>query len=302
MNDIKNVLICGLGAIGSIYADKISRLRECKLKILVDENRLKRYRGTPLFFNGQEIKLDYILPLEKTFKADLVIIAVKSAALGEVIDNLGNFIYEDTIILSLLNGIESENLISEKYDNVLHSFYIGNSAVRNDRNINHSGVSKIVFGSPDKKNENKVSKVKNLFEKADINYEISDDIIRSMWLKFMLNVSSNQVSAILGYDFGQICSGAKTMNLISNIMNEVQLLAQASGVNNSDTLAEEAIAAINSIAPDGKTSMLQDIEAKRKSEVEIFAGTVIKLGHKFGIPTPYNMVLKELIEAIEEKF
>ena len=54
------------------------------------------------------------------------------------------------------------------------------------------------------------------------------------------------------------------------------------------------------MCPEGKTSMLQDIEAGRKTEVEMFAGAVIEMGKKYNIPTPYNKMLKEMIEIIEE--
>ena len=74
MNEIKNVLICGIGAIGSIYADKISTYDNENLKILVDKNRLDKYIKFPKIFNGKELKLNYILPENVDFKADLIIL------------------------------------------------------------------------------------------------------------------------------------------------------------------------------------------------------------------------------------
>ena len=77
MRDIKNVLICGLGAIGSIYADKIQAFEPDALRILVDEERLKRYSENPVIFNGKELNLNYVLPQDNDFKADLVLIIWK---------------------------------------------------------------------------------------------------------------------------------------------------------------------------------------------------------------------------------
>ena len=70
MNKINNVIICGLGAIGTIYAEK---LKGCtNLKILADEKRVERYKKNPVIFNGKKCDFDFILPDEKNFKADLI--------------------------------------------------------------------------------------------------------------------------------------------------------------------------------------------------------------------------------------
>ena len=83
-------------------------------------------------------------------------------------------------------------------------------------------------------------------------------------------------------------------------MLEVVAIAQKEGVKNTNSLLEDAFKVFDTMCAEGKTSMLQDIEAGRKTEVEIFAGTVIELGEKYNIPTPYNQVLKEMIEILEE--
>ncbi len=148
---------------------------------------------------------------------------------------------------------------------------------------------------------NNVERVKKFFDKIGISYQIPDDIIRSLWLKYMLNVSSNQITAVLGFTFGEMMSNKNCMSLAKNVMKEVQAIAKAEGVNNTETMVEETVAHIKTMIPEGKTSMLQDVEAGRKTEVEMFAGTIIDYGKKHGIPTPYNKILKEMLDAIYEK-
>ena len=88
---IKNVLICGIGAIGSIYAVKLLENKKCNLKILVDETRLERYKQNGLDFNDKKYDFDYTLPQNAdNFKADLIIIAVKNSGLKWVIENIKN--------------------------------------------------------------------------------------------------------------------------------------------------------------------------------------------------------------------
>lgn len=301
MREIKNVLICGIGAIGSIYADKIQKFSPNNLKILVDKNRLEKYTKNPIIFNGKELNFNYILPEEKDFKADLIIIATKYDGLNEVVRNMENFVCDNTIILSLLNGVTSEKIIAAKYgiDKVLYSYFIGHSAVRTGRNIAHDDVNTIVFGS--EKPDKKVEIVKKYFDNTKINYIIPEDIIRSLWLKFMLNVSCNQITAVLNFTFGDLYNNTKCMLLAQKVMKEVQAIAKAEGVNKTETMIEEAVKHVKTMTPEGKTSMLQDVLAGRKTEVEMFAGTIIDYGKKHNIPTPYNQILKEMLDAIYEK-
>ena len=95
-SDIKNVIICGLGAIGSIYADKIHNKTPKNLRILVDERRKERYLNEPIIFNGRELNFNYILPTDNDFKADLIIIATKNNGLNEALENMKNFVKENT--------------------------------------------------------------------------------------------------------------------------------------------------------------------------------------------------------------
>ena len=122
--------------------------------------------------------------------------------------------------------------------------------------------------------------------------------MHSLWLKYMLNVSANQSTAILRLTFGEMLANEKCMDFAINIMKEVQKIAKAEGVKNTDIMIDETIAHLHTMIPDGKTSMLQDVEAGRKTEVDMFAGTVIELGLKHNIQTPYNQIIKEILDAI----
>lgn len=301
MKEIKKVILCGLGAIGTIYADKLEKFDAENFKVLVDEARIERYKTNPIKFNGRQLNFDYILPSQEGFKADLIILATKFAGLKDAIKNIKNFVKEDTVILSLLNGVTSEDIIADVYgkDKMLYSYFIGHSSVRCGNSVTHDDVNTIVFGAENNLGENVVA-VKNFFDKVGINYKIPDDIKRSMWLKFMLNVSANQPTAILRMTFGDMFENTHFMKFAENIMREVQSVAKAEGVLNTETMVDEALKHLKTMTPDGKTSMLQDVEAGRKTEVDMFAGTVIELGKKNGISTPYNKILREMIGIIEE--
>lgn len=305
MREIKKVLICGIGAIGSIYADKINSYDKENLRALVDKSRLEKYKKSPKIFNGKPLDLNYILPEEQGYEADLIIIATKADGLDDAIKNIKNFVGENTIIMSLLNGVFSEERIAEKYGwkHTLLSYFIGHSSMREGNKITFDGTGDVVFGIKDDKTDKEdVEVVKKYFDKLGISYKIPENMQRAYWLKFMLNVSSNQPSAVLKMTFGQMQTNPEFMGFMKNIMKEVLDIAKSEGVQDTGTMIDEAIVSFNKMIPEGRTSMLQDIEAHRKTEVDIFAGTVIELGKKHNIPTPYNKVLYEMIKTIESNF
>lgn len=290
---MKRILICGLGAVGLTYAVKFKYNSE--LKILVDEERLKRYTQNKPVFNGSVQDFDYILPDNKSFQPDLIIIAVKAQGLESAIENVKNFVHKNVIIISLLNGISSEERIMAKYPDatVPKSYFIGHSAVRNGNSVTQDGVGEIVA--------EKNSKLQEIFDEFKINYKMPEDINYSMWLKYTMNLFSNQVSAILNMNFGELKRSHAFINFAKKIIAEVRLIAEKKGVQNLENLEKDALDFLQKMCDEGKTSMLQDVLAGRKTEVDIFAGEIIRLGKLYEIPTPCNQVLYDLIKIVEEK-
>ena len=290
---MRKILICGLGAVGLTYAVKFKNNSE--LKILVDEERYKRYTQNKPIFNGMVQEFDYILPNDKSFQPDLILIAVKAQGLECAIENIKNFVHKDIIIISLLNGISSEEKIQEIYPQatVLKSYFIGHSAVRNENSVTQDGVGEIVV--------EKSSKLQEILDEFNINYKMPDDINYSMWLKYTMNLFSNQVSAILNMNFGELKKNSAFIDFAKKIIAEVRLIAEKKGVKNLENLEKDALGFLQKMCDEGKTSMLQDVLAGRKTEVDIFAGEIIRLGKLYEIPTPCNQVLYDLIKIVEEK-
>lgn len=290
---MKNVLICGLGAVGMTYAVKLEK--KCNLKILVDKNRFERYSKNKPVFNGIVREFDYILPEEENFLADLIIIATKFQGLESAIDFIKNFVQSDTRIISLLNGVTSEEIISERYPRakVLKSYFIGHSAVRSGSSVTQDGVGEIVLEYD--------RETLDFFKKCNIDFSVPEDIEYALWLKFTMNIFSNQTSAILKMTFGELKRNNAFRRTARKIIAEVRSIAEKKGINNLENLEKDALNALDRMCDEGKTSMLQDILAGHKTEVDMFAGEIIKLGKLCGVATPYNQVLYDLIKIEEEK-
>ena len=239
-----------------------------------------------------EQDFNYILP-DDNFNADLIIIATKASGLDSAVKMIKNFVSSKTIILSLLNGISSEEVIRSAYPEakVLKSYFIGHSAVRVGNSVKQDGVGEIVMERDDG--------LIKFFNDAGVGYAVPDDIDYSMWLKFTMNIFSNQTSAVLNMTFGEMKYNKAFIDFAKKIIAEVRSVAELKGINGLENLEKDALDALSRMCDEGKTSMHQDILAGRKTEVDIFAGEMIKLGRELGVPVPYNQVLYDMVKIKE---
>lgn len=302
MNRIKTVSLIGLGAIGAAYGSKLHELLGDSLTVVANADRIKRYEKSGIVVDGKTYHFHYVTPEADAVPADLVIIAVKNGELQQAIQDAKKHIGPNTIILSLLNGISSEEEIYEatRNEHILYSMCVEIDAVRTGNEVLFSSIGKICYGEKEQTISDDVLAVKHLFDVAAIPYEISENIWRTLWWKFMFNVGINQTSAVLRAPyriFQQIPSAHEWME---SAMYEVVALSEKVGVHLTKEDVERFHPILNNLSPDGKTSMLQDVEAGRKTEVEYFAGKVCELGEKYGVPTPVNEQLYKIIHIIEE--
>ncbi len=288
---------------GSFYASKFHDMdREC-LSLVAGGKRRESLKKKGLTVNNKHYPLPVIDPKETVPPADLVIVAVKYHHLEETIKDMACVTGNDTTIISVMNGIESEERIGAAYgmEKILYSTVAGIDALRTEDQVVYTRQGTTFFGEADNHSPSeRVKKMQALFDRAGIACEIPDDMIRNLWWKFMVNVGINQVSAVLRAPFSVFQQSAYARDLMELTMREVIDIAQAKGVNLHEEDIQDWYAFMYKLSPTGRTSMLQDIEAKRKTEVEMFAGKIIELGKKHSVATPVNTVLFRAIKAIEE--
>lgn len=301
---IKNVGIIGLGSVGVTLGNQIIKKGNSELYILVDETRKNKYEKEGIYINNKKTNFNYVIPGDNK-KFDLVIFCVKQGNLKEAIKTHKNFISSSTIIMSLLNGIKSEEEIISVFGdkNVLYSFIVSNIASRENTNFNILGNGTIFFGTENNNpNDEKVLAIKSFFDELGIKYIIPRDIKKRLWWKLMVNVGLNQLSAILRADFNSLKNSEEVKNMLFLLMEEVVLIAQKENINLTKEDIIKWYTQFNKFSPTGKTSMLYDIEKHSLTEVDIFAGEIIKLGKKHNIPTPANEMIYNNIKYIESTY
>ena len=305
MGEIKRISFIGIGAVGSTYASKLHDMDPNCLQVIADSARLEKYKAQCFVVNDKSYHFNYVKPEDIVEPADLVIVAVKFHQLQQAIRDIKNHVGPNTIILSLMNGITSEKQIGKIYgmDKLLYSMVLAIDAERQDKNIKYSSTAKIYFGEESNITySEKVRAVKALFDKASIGYIIPENMLYTLWGKFMFNVGINQTSAILKATYKVFQEVKEAEDLLKAAMKEVLELSKKTGIHLKEEDIDGYVNLIKRQSPSSKTSMLQDVEGKRKTEVEMLSGTVCELGKKYGVDTPVNRMLFNIIKTIEKTY
>jgi 2-dehydropantoate 2-reductase len=298
---IGKIAIIGAGALGAAYGSILYEMDPGCVCFIASGGRYDRLKRDGVVVNGKRYAITVVRPEEAT-PADLLLVAVKHHHLDQAIVEMKEAIGPGTTILSVMNGIDSEERIGAVYgmDKVVYGLTLGIDAVREENAVNYQNQGRIFFGeskNPDM--TERVRQIHELFDRAGIAHVIPPDMIRSLWFKYMVNVGVNQTSAVLRANYGALRSSSEARDLMDAAMREVIAIAGAIEVDLHEKDIEEWYKVLNALNPAGKTSMFQDVEAGRKTEVEMFAGKVIELGQRYGIPTPVNQKLFDELKRIE---
>ena len=303
MREIKSAALIGLGAIGGYVAPKLETVMGHEgFTIIADGKRKERLENEGCTINDVIWKFSVTAPEDAVKPVDLLIFSVKYHGLEQAIEDAKKFVGENTILMSLLNGVESEEILRKHFpkQHILYSIIRIPSIHENGKISYPDDWGEISFGDPvNHELSEDVKAVKNLFEKAQIGYQIPEDMLRNMWHKFMTNVSENQIAAVLKAPYGIFQISREANHLRENVAREVIAIAQAKGI---DLKEEDLLPVREKVASypfQGKPSTMQDIEHRRKTEVDMFAGAMLRMGKEMGIPTPYNQMLFDCIKALE---
>lgn len=300
---IKTIAIIGMGAVGTVYGNLLYKRYGSNFTVIAGESRKEKLIKKGFTLNGNTFYPNIVSKGGNNIKYDLIIFSVKNYQLDEAIEDVKSFVQKDTILLTILNGVTARSKIYAAYpDNkVLYGLSMKIDAVRTDEGVVNTTDGEIHFGEADNTViSDQVDAVTECFNEAEIKNIVFPDMIRTIWKKFMLNVGVNQITAVTGATYGKVTSIKTNLALFKEAMGEVLTIAKASDIDLREGDIEEFVTLMSHFSPDSKTSMLQDVEAGRKTEVDYFAGEVIEMGKRLDIPTPVNHVLYCLIKSLEE--
>ena len=186
-------------------------------------------------------------------------------------------------------------------DNILHALIkVASHKEENGYCFNPETTIGIIFGEikPPFESE-RVQAVCTLFENAQIHFRVTDYIKEEMWSKFRLNVCNNLPQAILGAGVGCYNDSTHMKAISEGLKKELEAIAQAKGIDIGK--ADKSSSHGSAVLPKTRYSTLQDLDAGRHTEIDMFSGALMRMGKELGIPTPYNEYTYHIIKALEEK-
>jgi 2-dehydropantoate 2-reductase len=306
MKSIHNVSMIGLGALGIMYGHHMSKkMPFANLRVIVDEERFDRYSTQGVYCNDEACQFNYVTPDRACEPADLLLVTVKFSQLQQALKDIKNHVGQNTIIISALNGIVSEEIIGEIYgkEHVLYCVAQGMDAVKEQNRMYYKSMGMLCFGEYDEEiSSQKVLRVSDFFDRISMPYEINNKMGIKLWSKLMANVGINQAVALYGGTTSVVQHEGEARTAMIQAMKEVLVIARLEKVELTEKDIDYWLDIIDRLNPEGLPSMAQDVKAKRLSEVELFAGTIVTLGEKHQVEVPINTEFYKKIQEIEKGY
>lgn len=299
---IKSVAVLGAGAVGSYVIWGLSEKKDIWLGVIASGERAKRLKNKGCKINDTVYHPEVWTP-EEAHGVDFLIVSLKYGALPGALDDITAVTGENTVIMSLMNGVDSEEIIAEKAgaEHLLHAVIKVASHKENDGYVfNPEATLGIIFGEVSAPYDSeRVQAVLDLFSGTGLHYRATDCILEEIWSKFRLNVCNNLPQAILGAGVGCYRDSVHMKAISDGLRAELMAIAEAKGIdiNKADVSSGRGSA----VPPTARYSTLQDLDAGRHTEIDMFSGALIRMGKELGIPTPYNEFTYHMIKALEEK-
>ena len=298
---IQSVAVLGAGAVGSYVIWGLSEKKDIKLGVIAEDERAGRLKkGCRI--NDVTYHPDVWTPQE-AHGVDLLIVCLKYGALPGALESIRAIVGENTIVMSLMNGVDSEDIIAEAIG-ALHMIYSVIKVASHKEDDGYYFVPEttigIIFGELQAPYDSeRVQAIEALFADTGIHYRSTKFAQEEMWSKFRLNVCNNLPQAILGAGVGCYTDSEHMKAISDGLRRELEAVAAAKGIDMSKIEASSKHG--SPVRASAKFSTLQDIEAGRHTEIDMFSGALMRMGRELGIPTPYNEYTYHMIKALEEK-
>ena len=305
MKEIKTAGVIGLGALGTLYAHLLTEaLGREHVLVLANKGRVERYRREGVFFNGQLQDFNYADAAAVTEPVDLLLFAVKFGGLDSAVETCRHLVGPDTTLVSVLNGISSEQVLGAAFspEQVVWCVAQRMSALKEGNHVTVSPLGELAIGVPAGQDERHLRRLTAFFDSISFSYALPGDIATHMWSKLMCNTGCNQAAMLYQCGYGGLQVPGEARDTMLGAMREVVAVANAEGVPLSEKDIDGWLAIIDTFPADGEPSMRQDGKAHRKSELELFAGTVRRLARKHNIAVPVNDRIYEQVRAMEAAY
>lgn len=236
---------------------------------------------------------------------DLLLVFVKCYHTENAVRMAAPMIGPDTTVLSLQNGWGNGPRIAGLVgkERVVLGVCYHSATVLAPGHVLHAGQGKTFMGELDGSDSLRLQQLVKTFNQAGIAVEPSGQVLKEIWSKLALNVATLPTSSTVRVTADHLLDTPEMQELMKALLQEVVAVANAQNISlNFEERWESITGLLRKLAPNTKGSMLQDVEAKRQTEIDVMCGAIVEAGARFDIPTPYNRAMIGLIKGMEATF
>ncbi len=288
------IAMMGSGGIGGYFGGRLAAAGT-DVTFIARGRHLAAMRETGLRLDSRDRGDATINPVNATDDpasigpVDYVIIGVKLWDTEDVGRSILPMLGPDTAILSLQNGVDCDDILAPIVgrERLISGVAFIASSISEPGVIRHIGtLHRIVMGEPDGTLSPRLTALQDIMSKAGLTAEISDDIQRTLWEKFVFLVGLSSTTTLMRTTLGPIRDNPESRELLFNVMRETTAVGRSLGINLPADFAETRLPFADGLPDDMTSSMHHDFEAGNKLELPWLAGTVVRFGREAGIETP----------------
>ena len=301
------IAIVGAGAMGSLFG---ALLREAGAEVWLldvwqDHIDAINEHGLSIEAAGQTrtVAIHAVTRAEAIGQADAVIVFVKSTATEAVAQTCGKLTGRTGMVLTLQNGLGNAEIIARhiEADRILAGTTSQGATLLGPGAVRHAGGGITQIGVWAGSALDAAQPIVDLFNAAGLETELVDDIKPLIWNKLLVNVGINAITALTGITNGQILDLEATRELCRLAVEEAESLARERGVPVMDN-AVEHVFEIACATSANRSSMGQDVDHQRLTEIGMMNGKVAELAKEMGRSAPVNFALSALIETLQAHY
>jgi 2-dehydropantoate 2-reductase len=235
---------------------------------------------------------------------DLIMNFVKCYHTEAAINSAKPMLGPDTAILTLQNGWGNADRIAAIVgrESVMVGLTYASGTLVGPGRVRNTGIAQTVIGELDGSLSPRLERAAAALRKTGIDLKVSERIIDEIWKKLALNVCSLPTAALLHFTADELPKHDGSMELMRGLLREMVAVAKADGIRLDEEERWQAILGVLQRAVGGRASMLQDVEAKRQTEIDVINGAIVAAGRRRGIPTPLNDAMVWMVKAYQEEY
>lgn len=301
------ISVIGAGAMGGLFGGLLKKAGHTVLLIDKRLEHVQHINEYGLIIQSQDkqdtIKIEAATEIEKVHASDLIFIFVKSYSTKEVVEQLKYFISKKTCIVTLQNGIGNAEIIKEVLgvQKVISGTTSYGATLISPGKIYYTGKGMTYIGEIDFSCKKRAIKLADTLNAAGICCQYSPNIDKMIWSKVIINAGINAITAITGVKNGSIIEETELLAIMTAAVEEAAIVVKAKNIEFAYKNPLEMVINVIKTTANNISSMAQDVQNGRQTEIDFINGAIVREGKKLGIPTPVNEMLTNLIKYLEKK-